>query len=157
MSLEELAQAARAKGYEYVAVCDHSQSLTVANGLSIERLRAQHREIQEVNEKLDNIQLLSGIEVDIMADGSLDLPDSVLAERDVVVASIHSGFRQDVEQLTMRVIKAMENPHVDIIGHPTGRLLGRRAPMPLTWSGLLRRRPRQARSWRSTPHRTVRP
>ncbi|NLY30775.1 MAG: DNA polymerase/3'-5' exonuclease PolX [Firmicutes bacterium] len=128
MSLEELAQAARAKGYEYVAVCDHSQSLTVANGLSIERLRAQHREIQEVNEKLDNIQLLSGIEVDIMADGSLDLPDSVLAERDVVVASIHSGFRQDVEQLTMRVIKAMENPHVDIIGHPTGRLLGRRAP-----------------------------
>ncbi|NLY51365.1 MAG: DNA polymerase/3'-5' exonuclease PolX [Firmicutes bacterium] len=128
MTLEELAQAAAAKGYEYVAVCDHSQSLTVANGLSVERLRAQHRDIQEVNEKLDNIQLLSGIEVDILTDGSLDLPDSILAERDVVVASIHSGFRQDVEQLTMRVMKAMENPHVDIIGHPTGRLLGRRDP-----------------------------
>jgi len=128
MSLEELAQAAAAKGYEFVAVCDHSQSLTVANGLSVERLRAQHREIQELNEKLGSIQLLSGIEVDILADGSLDLPDSVLAERDVVIASIHSGFRQDMEQLTMRIIKAMENPHVDIIGHPTGRLLGRRDP-----------------------------
>jgi DNA polymerase (family 10) len=128
MTLEELALAAAAKGYEYVAVSDHSQSLTVANGLSVERLQAQAREIKEVNERLDSIQLLSGIEVDILSDGTLDLPDSILAERDVVIASIHSGFRQDMEQLTMRVIKAMENPHVDIIGHPTGRLLGRRDP-----------------------------
>ncbi|NLA58750.1 MAG: DNA polymerase/3'-5' exonuclease PolX [Firmicutes bacterium] len=128
MSLEELAQVAKAKGYQYVAVCDHSQSLTVANGLSVERLRAQQEEIRKLNERLDSIQLLSGIEVDILADGSLDLPDSVLAERDLVIASIHSGFRQDVEQLTRRVMRAMQNPHVDIIGHPTGRLLGRRDP-----------------------------
>ncbi|NMB45001.1 MAG: DNA polymerase/3'-5' exonuclease PolX [Firmicutes bacterium] len=128
LTLEEVALAAAAKGYEYVAICDHSQSLTVANGLTAERLRAQARKIRLLNEKLEKVRLLSGIEVDILGDGSLDLPDSVLAERDIVVASIHSGFRQDREQLTARILNAMQNPYVDIIGHPTGRLLGRREP-----------------------------
>lgn len=130
LTLEEMARAAQAKGYEYLAVCDHSQSLKIARGLDPGQLQEQHREILKVRERL-GFNLLSGIEVDILADGSLDLPDSVLAKRDVVVASIHSGFRQDEKQLTMRVMKAMENPHVDIIGHPTGRLLGRRAPYPI--------------------------
>ena len=127
LTLEEMARAAQAKGYEYLAVCDHSQSLKIARGLDPEQLKEQHRDILQIRERL-GFNLLSGTEVDILADGSLDLPDSVLARRDVVVASIHSGFRQDEKQLTMRVMKAMENPHVDIIGHPTGRLLGRRAP-----------------------------
>jgi DNA polymerase (family 10) len=128
LTLEEVALAAEAKGYDYVAICDHSQSLKIANGLTVERLQAQGAKIRLINEELEKVRLLSGIEVDILADGSLDLPDSVLKERDIVVASIHSGFRQDMRELTTRVLKAMENPHVDIIGHPTGRLLGRREP-----------------------------
>lgn len=128
LTLEEVALAAEAKGYSYVAICDHSQSLKIANGLNEERLRAQGEKIHLINEELETVKLLSGIEVDILADGSLDLSDLVLKERDIVVASIHSGFRQDTKQLTTRVLKAMENPHVDIIGHPTGRLLGRREP-----------------------------
>ena len=138
LTIEEVAQAAQAKGYEYVAICDHSQSLKVANGLSPERLRQQHQQILHIREQL-GFNLLSGIEVDILGDGSLDLPDSVLAERDVVVASIHSGFRQDEQQLTNRVIKAMENPHVDIIGHPTGRLLGRRSPYSINMEQVMQR------------------
>ena len=138
LTIEEVAQAAQAKGYEYVAICDHSQSLKIANGLSPERLRQQHQQILHIREQL-GFNLLSGIEVDILGDGSLDLPDSVLAERDVVVASIHSGFRQDEQQLTNRVIKAMENPHVDIIGHPTGRLLGRRSPYSINMEQVMQR------------------
>lgn len=128
MELEEMAAAARARGYQYMAVCDHSQSLRVANGLDVERLRRQAHQIADLNQEFDDFRLLSGIEVDILADGSLDLPDDVLAERDVVVASIHTGFRQEGERLTQRVLQAMQNEHVDIIGHPTGRLLGRRDP-----------------------------
>ena len=138
LTLEEVALAAEAKGYEYVAICDHSQSLKVANGLTAERLRAQSEQIRLIDQKLGKLSLLSGIEVDILGDGSLDLPDSVLKERDVVVASIHSGFRQDKEQLTARVVRAMQNPHVDIIGHPTGRLLGRREPYPIDMDRIIK-------------------
>lgn len=139
MTLQELATAAGAKGYEYVAVCDHSQSLKVANGLTPERIRAQSEQIRMINGEQEEVKLLSGIEVDILGDGSLDLPDDVLAERDVVVASIHSGFRQSREELTARVLRAMENVHVDMIGHATGRLLGRREPYAIDMEEVIKK------------------
>ncbi|RKO67622.1 PHP domain-containing protein [Desulfofundulus salinus] len=125
-SILQMVQRAKEKGYRYVAITDHSRSLTVARGLSLERLQEQHRLIKELNEKEKDFRILTGIEVDILARGGLDFPDEVLAEIDVVVASVHSGFRQDKETLTSRVLQAIENEHVDIIGHPTGRLLGER-------------------------------
>lgn len=125
-SLAEMAAAARRRGYAYLAVCDHSQSLTVAGGLSPERLRQQGEEIARLNAGWSDFRLLRGVEVDILKDGSLDLPDAVLAAMDVVVASVHSGFRMDGESMTARIVRALQNPHVDILGHATGRLLGRR-------------------------------
>ncbi|MGI6037337.1 MAG: DNA polymerase/3'-5' exonuclease PolX [Limnochordia bacterium] len=127
-SIEEMAQAMQARGIKYLAICDHSRSLGVARGLTIERLRRQGQEIRELNKRLTNFKVLRGAEVDILADGSLDFPDDVLAELDVVVASIHTGMGQSSEQITNRLLAAINNPHVDIIGHPTGRLLGRREP-----------------------------
>jgi DNA polymerase (family 10) len=127
--IQDIAMAARARGYEYVAICDHSRSLTVANGLSIERLRDQMEEIDRLNDTLEDFTILKGSEVDIKADGSLDLPDVVLEELDVVVASVHSGMRQEPAVVTERVVHALENPNVTILGHPTGRILGGREPM----------------------------
>lgn len=127
-SLEELAEHARRLGYHYLAICDHSRSLTIAGGLSLDELKQQGEEIRKLNQKWSDFRLLRGIEVDILSDGRLDYPDELLAEMDIVVASIHSGFRQSKEQLTARVLSAIENPHVDIIAHPTGRLLARRDP-----------------------------
>lgn len=127
-SLEELAEHARRLGYKYLAVCDHSRSLTIAGGLSVNELREQGDRIRALNRRWNDFRLLRGIEVDILADGTLDYPDEILAEMDIVVASIHSGFRQPKEQITARVLAAIENPHVDIIAHPTGRLLARREP-----------------------------
>lgn len=123
VSLSGLAGLARERGYAYVAICDHSQSAKYAGGLTPDRLRLQMREIEMLNKRLKGIRLLKGTEVDILADGSLDLPDRVLAELDIVVGSVHSGFRKNV---TARMLKAMENPHLDIIGHPTGRLISGR-------------------------------
>jgi len=123
LSLKELAEAARQMGYEYIAVCDHSRSAAYAGGLGPERLRRQVREIDKLNRTLRSVQLLKGTEVDILADGRLDLPDSVLGLLDIVVASVHSGFRKNV---TARMIKAMSNPLVRVIGHPTGRLISGR-------------------------------
>jgi DNA polymerase (family 10) len=125
---EELASEAKKRGYEYIAITDHSKSLGIARGMSEEQVLRQNREIKEINKKLKNFKLLSGIEVDIRSDGTLDYPAKVLRELDIVVASIHSGFRQDREQLTKRLISAMKNPHVSVIAHPTGRLMGERAP-----------------------------
>lgn len=125
-SIEEMAAAARDLGYQYIAICDHTKSLGIAGGLSPERLVEQMQEIRRLRGKLSGITVLAGTEVDILADGSLDIPDEILSELDVVVASVHSGFEQDEEQIAARIISAMENPHVDIIAHPTGRLLGRR-------------------------------
>ncbi|NLY55837.1 MAG: DNA polymerase/3'-5' exonuclease PolX [Firmicutes bacterium] len=125
-TIAQMARAAAKLGYEYIAICDHSQSLKVAHGLDWERLQAQHREIRELNRQGDlGLKILTGIEVDILAD-RLDFPDEVLAQIDVVVASIHSGFRQSQEQIMARIEMAMRNPHVDILAHPTGRLLNRR-------------------------------
>lgn len=122
----EMALAAQARGYRYLVISDHSQGLGVAGGLTPERLREQRAEIERLNESFTNFRLLQGAEVEIKADGSLDFPDEVLAGLDVVVASLHSGLRQERERITGRLIKAMRNPHVDVIGHPMGRLIGQR-------------------------------
>lgn len=124
--LDELAAAARAKGYGYIAVTDHSKGLGIARGLDEARVREQLRLIRQADRKLADFRILAGIEVDIRGDGSLDLPDSLLSELDIVVASIHSGFRQPKEQITKRLLAAVRNRHVSVIAHPTGRLIGER-------------------------------
>lgn len=128
-SIEEMAEAARALGYEYIAICDHAETLHIAHGLSPGRLADQVREIERINRESDgDFILLAGTECNIGMDGRVDLPDSVLADLDVVVASVHSGFKQSEEEMTGRVLTAMHNDHVDIIGHPTGRVLLSREP-----------------------------
>ncbi|KMY51174.1 DNA polymerase/3'-5' exonuclease PolX [Peribacillus loiseleuriae] len=126
-SIEEMVEVCRAKGYTYMAITDHSQYLKVANGLTAERLREQKEIIHALNDKYDDFTILSGIEMDILPDGSLDYDDELLAEMDLVIASIHSSFSQPKEKIMERLRTAMENPHVDIIAHPTGRLIGKRS------------------------------
>ncbi|WP_174567306.1 DNA polymerase/3'-5' exonuclease PolX [Gottfriedia solisilvae] len=126
-SIEEMAEACRAKGYKYIAITDHSQYLKVANGLTPERLWKQKEEIQRLNEKYTDFTILHGVEMDILPDGSLDYEDDVLRSMDFVIASIHSSFSQDEETIMMRLKNAMRNPYVSMIGHPTGRKIGRRA------------------------------
>lgn len=125
-TLEEMALAARARGLDYLCFCDHSQALGMTGGLGPERLLAQLEAIRELDGRLEGIRLLAGIEVDILADGRLDLPDDSLALLDFVTASIHSGFGQPQAKIMERLTSAMRNPHVRSLGHPTGRLLGRR-------------------------------
>jgi DNA polymerase (family 10) len=127
-SIEVMVNAARALGHAYIAITDHSKALGVANGLDEERLRQQGAEIDAVSAKLSDIRILKGIECDILADGSLDLDGAVLDGLDIVIGSVHSRFNQDTETITGRVIRAMESGHVDVIAHPTGRLLGHRDP-----------------------------
>lgn len=128
-SIEEMAEAARALGYEYIAICDHAETLHIARGLSPGRLADQVREIERINRESDgDFTLLAGTECNIGMDGRIDLPDSILADLDVVVASVHSGFKMSEEEMTERVLTAMHNDHVDIIGHPTGRILLSREP-----------------------------
>ena len=130
-TLEEMAAAARALGYAYVAVTDHSQHATVAHGLDPERLSAELDAIDRLNEKLVGITILKSAEVDILADGTLDLPDDMLARLDLVVAAVHYRFDLDPEAQTDRIIRAMDNPHFNILAHPTGRLLGERPGYPV--------------------------
>lgn len=137
-TIEEMARAAMARGYEYIVITDHSQGLGVAGGLSPADFARQREEIAATNEKLAPFRVLSGVELEIRAEGDLDLPDEVLAELDVVVASVHSGLRQDEEKMTQRIIAAMRNPHVDIIGHPTGRLLGQREAVAMDFEAIVR-------------------
>lgn len=127
-SIEQIVGRAVEMGYEYIAITDHSKSLAVAKGLSIERLRQQDEVIGRINRENKNITVLRGIEADILANGDLDYPDEILAEKDIVVASVHSGFRQEREKITDRIISAIKHEHVDILAHPTGRLIGRRDP-----------------------------
>ena len=127
-SIEAMAAAAQACGYAYMALTDHSRRVAMAHGLDPARLTRQIREIDKLNEKLKGFTILKGIEVDILKDGSLDLPDSILARLDVVVASVHSFFDLPREAQTDRMVRAMQNSHVSIIGHPTGRLIGEREP-----------------------------
>ncbi len=140
-SIAEMAEVARARGYRYWNVSDHSVGLGMVNGLDGERLRAQATEIAALNAVWqaagEDFRLLRGSEVEILADGTLGLPDEVMAELDVVVASIHSGLRQDRETITERCLKAVRNPHVDILGHATGRIIGSRAPSEIDMERVL--------------------
>jgi len=128
---ETMARAAHELGYEYIAVTDHSKSSTIANGLSIDKMWRHIEKLRKLNEQLDTVTILAGCECDILAGGELDYPDQLLAACDFVVASIHSGMRQERKKATARVLRAIENPHVTMLGHPTGRLLSRREPMDL--------------------------
>jgi len=139
-SIREMAEAALALGYGYIAITDHSKNLAMTNGLDEKRALEQIERIREVDRQMkDRIRVLAGIEVDILADGALDLDDEVLAEMEVVIASVHSHFAQPREEMTARVLRAIENPYVRILGHPTGRLLLRREPFALDMGAVLRR------------------
>ena len=137
-TVETMAEAAIAFGYEYLVFCDHSQSLRVANGLSPERLREKLVAVREADEKYGEIRLLCGSEVDILKDGALDYEDALLAELDFVVGSVHTSFGIGEEAMTERIVRAMNNPHVRVIGHPTGRILERRDPYEVDVSRLIR-------------------
>ena len=125
-SVLEMALAARERGHEYLAITDHSRGLGVANGLDARRLRAQREEVDEVNEELAPFRVLQGVELEVRADGSLDLPDDILAELDIVIAAIHTGLRQGRGKLTARALSAVRHPLVDVLAHPTGRIVGGR-------------------------------
>jgi DNA polymerase (family 10) len=134
-TVEEMARAALERGLEYLAITDHSRSLAIAHGLTVDRLLAQGEEIDAL--RIPGLRVLKGTECDILPDGSLDFPDHVLDRLDVVVASIHSHFRLDRETQTRRLIRAIENPRVDVIGHPSGRLLLHREPYDVDWDAVL--------------------
>jgi DNA polymerase (family 10) len=130
-TIEEMARAAKERGYEFLCITDHSKSSAIANGQSPQRLAQQIKEIHKIDAKLKGIKLLAGAEVDILADGNLDFEDELLADLDFVVASIHSALGSARERVTTRTLKAMDNPYVTCIGHPTGRLIGQREAMDL--------------------------
>ena len=128
-SIEAMALAARDLGYRYLGIADHSGGRGIAHGLDAERLREQILDIKELNQKISGIHIFCGLEVDIRANGSLDMPDELLAELDIVTAAVHSAMNQSQEQMTKRIIKAIENPNVDVLAHPTSRLLPGREPV----------------------------
>ncbi|MBC9783762.1 DNA polymerase/3'-5' exonuclease PolX [Heliobacterium chlorum] len=136
-SLEEMIDAGRERGYEYMAITDHSQSLSVARGLSETRLREQRQAIRNLSHRDKNFTVFSGIEMDILPDARLDFPDEMLRETDLVIASVHIGLRQERHKVHARLETALKNPHVDIIGHPTGRLIGAREPYDVDMEWLL--------------------
>jgi DNA polymerase (family 10) len=139
-SIREMAEAALACGYQYIAITDHSKNLAMTNGLDDKRALEQIERIREADRAMEGrIRIFAGIEVDILADGALDLDDEVLAQMEVVIASVHSRFEQGREEMTARVLRAIENPYVRILGHPTGRLLLRREPFALDMGAVLRR------------------
>ena len=129
-TIEEMAEAAQKRGYQYIAICDHSPTIGITNGLTPQRLKKHNEEIDKLNERFSRtkgtFRILKGIEVDIRSNGQLDFEDEILKGLDIVVAAVHTKFTQSQEEMTKRIIKAMENPHVDIFAHPTGRLIGRR-------------------------------
>lgn len=127
-SIEEMVAAARARGLSYIAITDHSKRVSMAHGLDGDRLRRQWLEVDQVNRQTADIEVLKGIECDILEKGGMDLPDDVLAEADWVIASVHYGQNQSRQQITERILEALENPHVDMLAHPTGRLINRREP-----------------------------
>lgn len=135
-SMEDMANAAKDAGFEYLAVTDHSKSATVANGLSVERLAEHNEAVRVLDKKLDGIHLLTGTEMDILIDGKMDYPDDALAELDIVLGSIHSYMDQDRATMTARIITAMQNENLDIIAHLTTRLIGKRAPVELDFDAI---------------------
>jgi DNA polymerase (family 10) len=136
--ISQLAEAAKNAGYKYVCVTDHSKSSAIANGLSAKQLAGQIEQIRKLNEKLKGITILAGSEVDILANGSLDFDNKLLSELDFVIASIHSGLGSPREKVTGRTLKAMDNPYVNCIAHPTGRLIGQREPMDIDIAAIIR-------------------
>lgn len=136
-SIEEMAKAAKEKGYEYLAITDHSQHVTVAHGLDVNRLGKQIEEIERINKQLDGLVLLKGIELDILEDGSLDLPNEALAWLDLTVCSVHYKFNLTREKQTERIIRAMDNPYFTILAHPSGRLIQEREPYEVDMEAIL--------------------
>jgi DNA polymerase (family 10) len=151
-SIEEMAQAAKARGLKYVAITDHSKRVSMAGGLDASRLRRQWAEIDQLNKRLKGVKVLKGVEVDILEGGGLDLDDRVLAGADWVVASVHYGQNQPRERITRRVIEALENPHVSAIAHPTGRLLNRRKPYEIDLDAVLRAAAEQGKMMELNAH-----
>jgi DNA polymerase (family 10) len=137
-TIEEMAEAARERGYEYMAITDHSKNLAFANGLTDERALEHIARIRAVEKKMKGIRIFAGVEVDILGDGSLDLSDSVLEQMDIVIASVHSQFNQDRATMTARLLKAIANPHTSLIGHPTGRQLLRRDAYQFDFDAVLK-------------------
>ena len=137
-TIEEMALAAKAHGYKYMAITDHSKNLAFANGLDDKRAVEHIKRIRAANEKIDGIKIFAGIEVDILADGTLDLSHTVLEQMDLVIASVHSNFNQSPAEMTDRLLKAVENPHTSLIGHPTGRLLLRREAYQFDMDAILK-------------------
>ena len=137
-TIEEMAEAARARGYKYMAITDHSKNLAFANGLDDKRALEHIKRIRAANDAMEGITIFAGIEVDILTDGDLDLADSVLAEMDIVIASVHSLFNQESAKMTDRLLKAIDNPNTSVIGHPTGRLLLRRDAYPFDMDVVLK-------------------
>jgi DNA polymerase (family 10) len=125
-TIEEMAEAARGRGYKYMAITDHSKNLAFANGLDDKRAEAHIKRIRAADKKTEGIKIFAGIEVDILIDGSLDLSDDVLAQMDIVIGSVHSHFGLDPKKMTDRFLRAIENKHISVVGHPTGRILLRR-------------------------------
>jgi DNA polymerase (family 10) len=137
-TIEEMAEAAKKRGYKYIAITDHSKNLAFANGLDDPRALAHIQRIREVSDRMEGIKIFAGIEVDILGEGDLDLSNEVLAQMDLVIASVHSQFNQESSQMTERLLKAIENPNTSILGHPTGRQLLRRDAYPFDMDAILR-------------------
>lgn len=137
-SIEELAEQAMKKGYKYLAITDHCGSLKIAGALGKEEIQKQIEYIKKLNTKFKNFSILSGTEVNIRPDGTLDMEDEILAELDIVIAAVHSKFKQTKEEMTERIIRAMRNPNVDIVAHPSGRVIGEREPYELDWEKIFR-------------------
>jgi DNA polymerase (family 10) len=137
-TIEEMAAEAEAKGYKYMAITDHSKNLAFANGLDDQRAVEHIRRIRKASEQIEGIMIFAGVEVDILADGTLDLSDSVLEQMDIVIASVHSHFNQSSAEMTERLLKAIHNPNTSLIGHPTGRILLRRDAYPFDLDAVLK-------------------
>lgn len=138
-TIEEMAAAARALGFEYLAITEHSRRQRMAHGLDAQRLRAQGEEIDRLNRQAKGFRLLKGIEVDILEDGNLDLPDSALAGLDIVVAAVHSRFELSRAQQTERILRALAHPRVKLLAHPSGRLIGQREPYDVDMTQVIRK------------------
>src|SRR5271167_4057302 len=137
-TIDEMAEAARERGYKYIAITDHSKNLAFANGLDDKRAVEHIARIRAANDQIEGITVMAGIEVDILADGELDLSDSALEQMDVVVASVHSAFNQEEKQMTDRLLRAISNKNVSILGHPTGRLQLRREACRFDFEAVLK-------------------
>jgi DNA polymerase (family 10) len=136
-TLEEMAQAARSRGYEYVAITDHSKALAMANGLDEARAVAFAKQVREINRNGLGIRIFSGLECDILRDGAMDLANDALAELDLVIGSVHNNMNMEAAEMTERLLRALECPHLRILGHPTGRMLLHRDPFPFDFERIV--------------------